>query len=339
MDLDNADGDDDLTTGVDDPWNFGTSSEYPTLKGVPSAATATATPTPAPLPMADWLLLGAAERTSSGSVMLTPGKTSQVGGLFYPQPMTSANLGVEFSFEITGEGARADGIVLVAAGNLPDDERVEKASAGGRLGNNLFTEAIAIEFDTWRNAWDTSDSHVGLSLMGDVTRHDHPLALAATELALDLRNSGVYDAEVTLDSGRLEVHLSNSEQGIERQLVLSFAIPDTVSIEDYLEEYYIGLVATTGSNTDRHFIHEVSLAGAETAAPTPTPATPTPATPTPATPTPLQPAPRRRSSVIGRPSLPFTTPWAERDGTAATIGSPMIPSGNGKALKRTMKAA
>ena len=76
---------------------------------------------------------------------------------------------------------------------------------------------------------------------------------------LDLRNSGVYEAEVALDAGQLEVYLSNSEQGIDRQLVGNFSIPDTFPIEDYLEEYYIGLVATTGESTDRHFIHEVRL--------------------------------------------------------------------------------
>ena len=74
---------------------------------------ATATAQTHYLPMADWLLIGDAERTPSGSVMLTPGDTWQVGALFYPQPMSSGNLRVEFSFEITGEGRRADGIVLV----------------------------------------------------------------------------------------------------------------------------------------------------------------------------------------------------------------------------------
>ena len=33
VDVDNADGDNDLTTGVDDPWDFGTAAQYPVLKG------------------------------------------------------------------------------------------------------------------------------------------------------------------------------------------------------------------------------------------------------------------------------------------------------------------
>ena len=33
VDVDNADGDNDLTTGVDDPWDFGTAAQYPALKG------------------------------------------------------------------------------------------------------------------------------------------------------------------------------------------------------------------------------------------------------------------------------------------------------------------
>ena len=39
VDLDNADGDDDITTGGDAPWDFGTSSQYPMLKNIgPRAA-------------------------------------------------------------------------------------------------------------------------------------------------------------------------------------------------------------------------------------------------------------------------------------------------------------
>ena len=53
VDLDNADGDNDPTTGGDDPWDFGTGSDYPTLKRVAATATQqqpgeTATPTPPP---------------------------------------------------------------------------------------------------------------------------------------------------------------------------------------------------------------------------------------------------------------------------------------------------
>ena len=42
VDLDNADGDDDPTTGGDDPWDFGASSHYPELKYVMPAVTASA---------------------------------------------------------------------------------------------------------------------------------------------------------------------------------------------------------------------------------------------------------------------------------------------------------
>lgn len=267
----------------------------------------------------DWLLIGAAERTPSGGVALTTGGEWQVGALFYPQPVTSRNLGVGFSFEIAGQGRRADGIAVVMARNLPDDDLASQSVAGGQLGNDLFTQAIAVEFDTFENSWDTSDSHIGLSLMGtEIT--DHPLALAATPLDQDLRNSGVYEAEVVLYESRFGVYLSNSEQGVDRDLVLGVAIPEFVPFEKYIEEYYIGFVATTGANTDRHIIHNVYLAQGDgvavtqsaatpttpiaTATPAPTPSptatpeltptltpepapTPTPATPTPAPTTPI----------------------------------------------------
>lgn len=244
----------------------------------PVAPASAATPTPAPtaLPASDLLLIGVAGRTPSGSVMLTPGETGrEIGGLFYPRPMSSRNFEVRFSFEIAGEGIRADGIVLVVARNLPDNDLASQSVAGGRLGNDLFTQAIAVEFDTFENSWDTSDSHVGLSLMGTEIE-DHPLALAATPLGQDLRNSGVYEAEVVLKESRFQVYLSNSEQGIHRKLVLDFPIPQFVPFDEYIEEYYVGLVATTGVN-DRHIIHDFQLEVDEVAVSQSTAAPPTPA--------------------------------------------------------------
>ncbi len=62
--IDNADGDDDLHTGADDVWDFGTSSQYPALKAdmngdaeasweeFGSLGRPMVTPTPPPLPAA-----------------------------------------------------------------------------------------------------------------------------------------------------------------------------------------------------------------------------------------------------------------------------------------------
>ena len=231
----------------------------------------------APMLFSDWHLIGSASRTESGSALLTPAKTWQLGGILYPQPISAEDFTIRFSFEITGTEIRADGIVLTVAQDFPDDERINQARAGGRFGLEMFTRGIAVEFDSFNNSWETSANHVAVSRMGkEIT--DRPVHLASTDLDVDLRNSGVYEAEVVFDNGRFEVFLANLGQGMERTLLLEYTVPELAPYD----EFYLGLLASTGGDTDRHIIHNVYLSQGEgpvVPAPTPTPPTPTPTPP------------------------------------------------------------
>ena len=110
--------------------------------------------------------------------------------------------------------------------------------------------AVAVGFDTYPNAWDTSGNHVEISLLGEQA----PRTLVAENLAQHLSEGGIFDAEVLFDHGTVSAYLSNPSQNMPRALVLSHSIPDFAPYEAY-----IGFVATTGSKTDRHFIHDAVI--------------------------------------------------------------------------------
>ena len=131
-------------------------------------------------------------------------------------------------------------------------EAAAVGGCGGCFASPQFIGGIAVEFDTFANGWDSSSNHVELSLLGD----EVPVTLAAANLDQNLQNSGVFDAEVVFDNGRVEVYLSNLEKGMQKTLLLDHTIPDFVPFEGYL-----GFVGTTGALTDRHVIHHVRLHG------------------------------------------------------------------------------
>jgi len=218
----------------------------------------------------DWLLRGAAEYSESGSVVLTPAAGYQLGFLIHPHPVSAQRINVEFSFEIGG-GSGADGLALVVSRNLLDDPITGSGGSGGCGGcfaSPQFVDGIAVEIDTYPNSWDISGNHLGISLLGGSS----PVDLAAVNVEHELRNNGVFNAEVTFDNGRVRVYLSNPDLGMERTLLLDHIIPDFTPFQRYL-----GFVGTTGGATDRHIIHQVILEGTDatpalTPAPTATPA-------------------------------------------------------------------
>ena len=207
------------------------------------------------LPFSQWTLMGAAQRTDAGSVVLTPAQTYRIGYLLHPNPVSSTQFSVAFSFEIEG-GSGADGLAMVIAPNFPDV--ASPVGCGGCLGSPQMQGAVAVGFDTWRNTWDTSGNHVEISILGE----QDPRPLAAENLAQNLSEGGIFDVEILFDHGAVSVYLSNASQNMSRTLVLSHTIPD---FEPF--EAYIGFVATTGAYTDRHIIHDAVITISDQPAP------------------------------------------------------------------------
>ena len=187
--------------------------------------------------------------------MLTEARGNTRGMIIIPRPIRSEQFNVQFSFEIGG-GSGADGLALVLLEKLPAESDF---SQGGNLGLEGLN-GISVEFDTWANSWDPNGNHVGLNLLtGDLLREGTLLkgnisSLTTHDLALDLRETGVFDAEVAFENGLVKVYLSNTQSGMERTLVLQHTIPDFAA-----PQWYLGFTAATGGSHDRHVIHSIKL--------------------------------------------------------------------------------
>ena len=112
-----------------------------------------------------------------------------------------------------------------------------------------ITEGWAVEFDTYRNQWDPSNNHVGVDSLerGTIT------PLTTVNLEPDLR-TGIFEAQVLLEAGRVKLYLSNTVQNMPRTLVIDYTIPNYVPFDGY-----VGLIGQTGADTDKHVIHRARL--------------------------------------------------------------------------------
>ena len=219
-----------------------------------------------------WLLYGSAEHVPSvGIVQLTPAEYYQLGMLLHRQLTNTDGLRIDFSFEIGG-GSGADGIALLLLRSMPDLDLFEPRYHYGGGWGSRYLDGYAVVFDTFLNEMgvyelggrrfsfpitDPSSNFVALAELGagsDVFDITH---LEATNLDLELSNSGVFDAEVELDGdGRVRVYLSNAQAGMERSLVIDHTIENYTPFDGY-----IAFLGATGGLTDLHFIHSVRFAG------------------------------------------------------------------------------
>ena len=186
-----------------------------------------------------WLLYGSAEHLrTEDTIQLTAARLDQLGMLFHLQPVNSEGLRIEFSFEIE-DGTREDGLGFLLLRSMPDLSQIDsRYHAGGGWPSRYF-KGYAILFDTHRNRAgsgdyggrtfhypvdDSSSNFVALAELGaggEVFDLSH---LATRNLDLNLTNSGVFDAEVDFDDGRVKVYLSNSQADMDRTLVIDHTI-------------------------------------------------------------------------------------------------------------------
>ena len=95
--------------------------------------------------------------------------------------------------------------------------------------------------------------HVGLNILGGTSTGARS-SLTTRVIDVNLRNNGIFDAEVAFENGQVDVYLSNSEIGMQRTLVLEHTIPDFVP-----SSWYLAFAAATGGRNDRHVIHSIRL--------------------------------------------------------------------------------
>jgi hypothetical protein len=137
----------------------------------------------------DMHLVGAATFTPKGRVRLVhAGKSDTAGAAYTPDPVDVTSFTVKMVFHIVG--GCSDGLALLIQNEGPD----ALGATGGDLGYGRettgfrqpipgITHSIAVELDTWQNAWDPAVPHVSLQSRG-VREND-------TNTKYSLSNKGV----------------------------------------------------------------------------------------------------------------------------------------------------
>ena len=234
-----------------------------------------------------WFLYGSARHLQpEGIIELTPARNIQLGILLDRQPVSTAGLRVNFSFEIR-EGSGADGLGFLLLRSMPDFDRIHHRWGGVWVSHHL--EGFLVAFDTHRNRSgphgeryfpvdDPSSNFVALAELGAGSQEWDISHLATRNLSVPLRNSGMFDVDVEFtEDGRVTVYLSNAEAGMDRTLVIEHNIDDLTPFDGY-----VGFLAATGDLTDRHILRSVRYESASVTG-TAAPATPAPTAPAPAT--------------------------------------------------------
>ena len=238
-----------------------TAAPTPTTTPMPAAApTPAATPVPADYTSDDfvgnldsgWKLLGTAHHNPAGFIVLTEDRNDQTGVLIRKSPLLTERFSVDFSFEIGGgDCCDADGLAFFIARSVPESLKRHAVHHGHTFGSRDLN-GVAVEFDTWQDwSFEQSGNHVGLTLLGE----SEPVRLVEKELDVELNNSGVFDATIVFDSGRVQVFLENATMGMGTTLVLD----STVATAYIPSEGHFGFVGVTGSWSDRHVIHSVHV--------------------------------------------------------------------------------
>jgi glucose/arabinose dehydrogenase len=180
---------------------------------------------------------------AAGALLLTDAVSSQAGSVFYNEAMT-LDEGTSFSAALAvqmtgGQGTNgADGMAFIIQ-NTPAGAAA-LGSAGGGLGyGGIGPASIAIELDTYQNAFDPNSNNVSLLLGGDGA------APIVTALApIDLNGGAVVYVWVEYDgaSNLLEVFVSGTPTKPATPL-----ISQTIDLAGVLgNQAYFGVSAATG---------------------------------------------------------------------------------------------
>lgn len=181
-------------------------------------------------------------------VVLTNNNNGQVGTAFTTQSYNSINkFTASFDMQIGG-GSGADGLTFAWVQN-PNISLL----TGGGLGFTGMT-GYAIEFDTFRNGWDSgSENHV--AVIQDASTNK----LLQTEITSFNLNDSVYrNVQVEFDSGVLSVDIDGTNY------INNFSIGGYSAFDGYF-----GFTAGTGARNDWHKISNFNL----TVSPVPEPST------------------------------------------------------------------
>ncbi|MCF6345060.1 MAG: PEP-CTERM sorting domain-containing protein [Thiomicrorhabdus sp.] len=173
----------------------------------------------------------------NNGVILTPNKKWQKGSAF--TNMSFENVGsfsAEFDIKM-GWGSEADGLTFAWV-----TDPNASTTGGGNLGFTGMT-GYAVEFDTYRNSWDSgSSNHVA------VIQNSASNALIQEDVDFNLSSNSYRHVHIDFDNGDISVNIDGE------------TFIDDFTIENYqADDFYFGFTAATGGKTDWHKVRNFSL--------------------------------------------------------------------------------
>ncbi|MEO0836137.1 MAG: Calx-beta domain-containing protein, partial [Cyanobacteria bacterium J06642_3] len=192
----------------------------------------------------------------AGDVLrLTSNGGNQAGSAFLDRPLaidSDTSFATQFQFQLSGGSGGADGFVFM----LQNDAQALNALGlrGGNLGyGGAVSQSLAIEFDTYRNGWDTNNNHLSVLRDGNTSN-----ALVTSAAPFDLNSGDLLNAWIDYDGSTnlLEVSLANTaNKPGTASLSLNIDLADVVGSQAFL-----GFSAGTGGLSNNHDIRNWELA-------------------------------------------------------------------------------
>ncbi len=185
---------------------------------------------------------------SANELRLTTANTFSGGSVYFNSPMVMGaddSFSTQFSFALTGGNGLtgADGFTFVLQNSPQGVDALGVVGSG--LGYETISRSVAIEFDTYRNAFDVNDNHIAVNVNGNVQQ-----SLYTTTAPIDLNSGAVRYAWVDYNgtTNRLRVFVSStSTRPTTPTISASLDLPTILG-----GSAYVGFTGSTGGQANTH---------------------------------------------------------------------------------------
>lgn len=195
---------------------------------------------------AQYVVWGDATQLSCNCYRLTEAVNSQSGAV-WNENLISLNDPFDFTFDVYlgDQNTGADGLAFVL-----QPLSTSTGSLGGGVGYEGITPSVAIELDTYPNAWDPIDDHIAIQSNG-VTDHNAPENLAGPEVigifAQQLEDDEEHTFRIVWDPGTLTL-----EAYVDGNLEIDYSGDIVTNIFGNDPMVYWGFSGSTGGLNNEH---------------------------------------------------------------------------------------
>jgi hypothetical protein len=187
---------------------------------------------------------------------LTPKSDFEAGSAFYKTSFkTDTDWQTHFQFQIDSllSSGGGDGFAFILQNETASPNFL--GVHGGFLGYGSYTpsgQSFAVEFDTFKNSWDSDNNHVAFLKNRDVTQH-----LASATPSLDLNSGELVSVWIDYDGQTKQVSLYLSNNNVKPTDSLLSAEVDLPTLVG--SEALLGFSGGTGGKYDEHSIKNWSF--------------------------------------------------------------------------------